>query len=440
MLEMKSKQTTSVNGVLLLYHHALAANASTIMENVEAFTRLSCFKVWPVNVELGFPKSLSTLRFESIVLHYSVFGYWPYPLDNEFLGYLEQCHDSHKTAFFQDEYHFCKQRFDFLNRYQIDCVFTLIEPEYFKDVYQKYTSVPKLVYHIPGYVSDELIETARKKIVPDEERKIDVGYRARPLPFYMGRGAQEKTAIAQRFRERARNLGLRLDIETDEESRIYGAAWYDFIANCRGFLGVEAGVSIFDVEDVVRPEADRLLAENPSLSFDELSEQCLKPWEDRIYYRTISPRHFEAAAFRVCQILFEGRYSGLMQPMVHYIPLKKDFSNFDDCIRMFQDRRLRDELTGNAYRDLIASERYSYRNFIAGFDEVLLEAGLRKDVNEEQAVRVTQDLNRDRSALEFRLRKKTLRYHTDFPGRRALSLVGGPLLRQLRKLKGTNSN
>ena len=46
--------------------------------------------------------------------------------------------------------------------------------------------------------------------------------------------------------------------------------------------------------------------------------------------RTISPRHFEAAAFRVCQVLFEGRYAGVMEPMRHYIPLRKDFSNFDE--------------------------------------------------------------------------------------------------------------
>ena len=59
----------------------------------------------------------------------------------------------------------------------------------------------------------------------------------------------------------------------------------------------------------------------------------LPRWEDNVYYRTISPRHFEAAAFRICQVLFEGRYSGVLEPMVHYIPLKKDFSNIDEVIR-----------------------------------------------------------------------------------------------------------
>jgi len=426
-------------GLLLLYHHPLAADAATIMENVGAFEQHSQFKIWTVNTELGCPPSLKEIRFEGIILHYSIFSA-RYNLDDAFLNYLEDNRDTYKLAFFQDEHHYCRQRFDFLNHHRVDCVYTLLEPDYFKDVYEKYTAVPKLVYHLPGYVSESFIEIAERKMMSDQKRTIDIGYRARPLPFYMGRGGQEKTDIASEFYERAKNLGLRLNIKSDEESRIYGEAWHDFIAKSRAFLGVEAGVSIFDVEDLVRPEAERILAADPSITFEQLSRELLSPWEDRIYYRTISPRHFEAAAFQVCQILFEGRYSGVLKAGVHYIPLKKDFSNFDDCLLMFQDKALRDELTGNAYRDLIASGKYSYRNFIAGFDEVLREAGLSRDVPTEEAARITARLRRDRLTLELRARKNALRYHSDFPGRRALVLLGKPLLKGLRKLRGTPSN
>ncbi|MFN2577926.1 MAG: hypothetical protein ABR607_09595 [Pyrinomonadaceae bacterium] len=435
---MSKHSESTVKGLLLLYNHPLAADAATIMENVHAFERHSRFKVWTVNTQLGLPQSLGKLRFQGIVFHYSIFGD-RYALNDQFLSYLEENRESYKVAFFQDEYHYCRQRFDFLNHHRIDCVYTLLEPTHFKDVYQKFTNVPKLISHIPGYVSDDLIGIARRKARPDEERAIDIGYRARPLPFYMGQGAQEKTGIATRFCERARALGLRLDIATEEQSRIYGEAWYDFIANCRAFLGVEAGVSIFDVDDVVRHEATRLLAERPGITFQEMSERLLNSRENRIYYRTISPRHFEAAAFSVCQILFEGRYSGIIQPLVHYIPLKKDFSNFDDCIRMFQDKALRRELTDNAYRDLIGSGQYSYQKFIAEFDQTLLEAGLQREVQAEEAAQITARLKRDRLSLQLRARKNALLYHTAFPGRRPLSVLGGPVLRLLRRLRETTS-
>ena len=424
-----------INGVLLLYHLPLEQDAATILENIQAYQNNSRFKVWNVNTYLGLPPSLNGIRFSAIALHYSIFGNAPFAINEEFVSYLGESTSSYKVAFFQDEYHHCHERFAFINENQIDCVYTLIEPEYFDDVYRKYTRVPKIIHHLTGYVSDGLIELASKLTVPDEQRTIDVGYRARPLPFYLGAGAQEKTEIAFEFRRRAADTGLRLDIETDEHHRIYGNDWYEFVANCRAMIGTEAGVSITDLDGHVRQGCERLLALNPQMTFAEMTAAFLHKWEGRIPQRVISPRHFEASAFRVAQILFEGRYSGILQAGKHYIPLKKDFSNFDDCIRMFQDKALRHELAEQTYRDIIASGKYTYRKFIEGFDEILLEAGLGPAIADEDAATVSNRLERDRKILELRARKNRLMYHKNFPGRRALSVVGGPPLRMLRKLK-----
>lgn len=425
----------NINGILLLYHLPLSQDAPTILENVNAYKTHSHFKVWNVNTHLGFPKSLANARFSAVALHYSLFGNFPFAIAGEFLDYLAQSQSSYKVAFFQDEYQYCKERFDFLNRYQIDCIYTLLEPRYFREVYQDHTGVSKIVHHLTGYVSDELIELARRLTLPDEKRSIDFGYRARPLPFHLGSGAQEKTEIAIKFRQRAAGRGLRLDIETDESHRIYGKDWYRFVSNCRAMIGTEAGVSITDTDGRARAECARLLAQNPDMTFAELTEAFLHRWENHIPQRVISPRHFEAAAFRVCQMLFEGNYSGILKPMVHYVPLKKDFSNFDECLRLFHDQGFREQLTENAYQDLIASGKYSYQEFVRGFDGVLREAGLEPEIAADDAARISQRLDRDRLYLEFRARKNSLMYHRDFPGRRALSLIGGPPLRIMRRLK-----
>ena len=370
-------QHIKVDGMLLLFHRpTLRRGAATIIENIEAFNRYSRFKTWSVNTEYGFPAGLRQLRFSVIVLHYSLFGGWDYPLDKGFCQYLDQCKTSYKVAYFQDEYRYCQKRFAFLSRFNVDCVYSLVEPEFFKATYKKYTVVPKLISCIPGYVSERLVEMARRFCKPDEERTIDIGYRGRQLEFYMGKAAQEKSGIATGFLERAAGLNLKLDISSSERGRLYGDDWYRFTANCRGFLGVEAGVSIFDTEDSVRTECEKRILTNPKVTFEELHDQFLYQWEDQIPYRTISPRHFEAAAFRVCQILFEGKYSGILKPMVHYIPLKKDFSNFNEAIRLFCDPAVRHQLTENAYRDLIASGKYSYQSFVRGLDVELVKAGL----------------------------------------------------------------
>ncbi len=372
------KPQVFADGILVLSHRpTLRRDAATVHEHIEAFNRHSRFRVWSVNTAYGYPPGLDRLRFSIIILHYSLFGGWFYYLNKRFYEYIDASAASYKIAFFQDEYRYCQKRFGFLDRYKVNCVYTLLQPKYFDDTYRKNTRVPKLISHLPGYVSEPLSEAASRFAKSDQDRAIDIGYRGRKLEYYMGKGAQEKYDIAIGFQRRLAGSKLTLDIECDEGKRLYGDDWYRFMGNCRGILGVEAGVSIFDVKDIVRVQCDELLTANPGMSFQEISERVLYQWEERIPYRTISPRHFEAAAFHACQILFEGNYSGILRPMVHYIPVKKDFSNFDEVIRLFDTRGLRQDLTAQAHRDLIASGRYSYGQFIAGFDAELEKEGLR---------------------------------------------------------------
>lgn len=365
-----------IDGVLLVYHRPDAPwikDASTVMEHVGAFAAHSRYQTWEVNTDLGFPPAIADLDFRAVIVHYCVFGMGPYRLDERWLEWLDRS-SAYKIAFFQDECTRCQRRFRFLDEHRFDCVYTCLEPSEFDKVYRRYTNVPKLVSNVPGYVPEHLAEVGGRFGKPDLERKIDVGYRGRPLPAYLGRGAMEKHLIGVRFAQAAADSGLRLDVATGEGDRLYGDDWYRFMADCRCVLGVESGVSAFDLEDEVFGEWQERSANGQEVGVEDLA--TLARWEDVVYYRTISPRHFEAAALRVCQVLFEGRYSGAMEPMVHYIPLAKDFSNIDHVLELIRDPDVRRELTENAYRDLIGSGEWSYSRLIASVDETLAEAGL----------------------------------------------------------------
>jgi len=382
-----------VDGALLVYHRPIAPwiqDASTVMEHVSSFARHSRHRIWEVNTDTGFPAELAQLEFRAILIHYCVFGMGGYRLNGDWLAYLDGS-KAYKVAFFQDECTRCRRRFRFLNEHAIDCVYTCLERSEFGKVYERYTGVPKLVSNIPGYVSEGLPEVGRRFALPDARRTVDVGYRGRPLPTYLGRGAMEKHEIGVRFGELAAETGLRLDLGTGERDRLYGDNWYRFIANCRCVLGVESGVSAFDLEDEVLREYHQRLADGLGVGLEEL--RTLPRWEDVVYYRTISPRHFEAAALRVCQVLFEGRYSGILEPMVHYIPLKKDFSNFDRVVALIRDPDVRWELTENAHRDLIASGEWSYRRLIDEVDASLEQAGLSARPDEAAETTVAAALN-----------------------------------------------
>lgn len=374
-----------VRGGLLLYYFPSPRwfrDAATIMDHVSAFERYSRFGIRSLNTDTLFPQRIANLDFQLVVVHYSVFGAGFYPLTEDHLAWLRTSR-GYKVVFPQDENRYCGHRFWFCDEVGFDVIYTLLEPSEFEKVYASRTRVPKIRTTLPGYVSEQMLANARRLAKPHSERPIDVGYRARELPAYCGRGALEKPGIGSGFIERVADSDLELDIKVNEGDRLYGMDWAHFLSRCKAVLGVESGVSVFDIDDLVIDEYERLSARGEVVSVEDLSEAAKQ--EDRIYYRALSPRHFEAAAMRTCQILFEGSYSGVLHPMRHFIPLRKDFSNLDAVLRLFRDPRVRGEITENAHRELIESRRYGYDRFIEGFDTEMVEDGLEPGVTPREA-------------------------------------------------------
>ena len=380
--------------VVLLYHRPAVPwfeDAAAVIDSIESFRRYSRFPVWEVNTDLGFPRELDGAPVGAIVLHYSLFHSTGYKLDEGFRRFLAGT-GAYKVAFFQDEHHFCRQRFAFLDEYAFDCVFTCLEPSEFGKVYGRYTRVPRLVSHLPGYASQTMIEAAERFARPNDLRPIDVGYRGRSLAPYMGRAALEKREIAERFDQLAAGSGLRIDVTAREGERMYGDDWWRFLGSCKGTLGVEAGVSVFDLEDEAYRKYHRRALEGP-VTIEELERGPQGRLEGNVYYRTASPRHLEAAAFGVCQILYAGRYSGVMEPGIHYLPLRKDFSNLKEVLEEFRDPYARRRITSAARRDLIDSGRWSYERFVRSvFDQVLIEAGLHAEVDSQATLAIDRAL------------------------------------------------
>jgi len=387
------------NAVLVLYFNHGLPFAENVVEHAKSFKRYSRFPIWNVNTRFPFPPALAELDFAAIILHYSLFGSSAGPLGPILGTPLYLLNDDHvrflrsssarKIAIFQDEQSFGRARWSFCNEFEIDCVYTCLEPSEWEKTWRRYTQVPDLRTTLPGYVDDGLVKVGRRFAKPSERRAIDVGYRGRPIPIFMDT-SQEKTEIGERFNRLAGGSGLRLDVSVDEGDRIYGDDWYRFLADCRTTLGVESGASVVDAEDEVRNDYERLLAERGEVGLEELRRTSLARWDDAIRYRTIGPRHFEAAALRSCQVLYEGAYSGAVEPMEHYVPLRKDFSNLDQVLEVIRDRRACAEIAERAYERLIASGDFGYRSFIGGVDRDLIEAGLSPEIDRREARAVSR--------------------------------------------------
>jgi len=420
---------------LLLYHrptHGWYRDAATVREHLHAFKRYSRFPVWEINTDYGFPPRLDDVAPAAIFLHYSLFGSGVYHFDERLLDWLSRQTSAFKVAFFQDEYYFCQKRFGFVNDFDIDVVYTHVAPDYIPEVWGRYAPKARAIFNLPGYVDDDMLAAARRFSRPDAQRVVDVGYRGRPLPAHMGAGSQEKRIIGERFRSLAEGSCLRVDIETSIEGRLYGDDWYRLLGGSRATLGVESGVSFIDLEDECHAEYLRLLEGGHEPTLEELQAGALGRWDGNIPYRTIGPRHFEAAAFRVCQVLYEGEYSGLMQPHVHYVPLAKDFTNFDEVVDALKDTELCGAITDRAYDDLIASGRYSYAAVVSAVDEVLSAPGLVPEATPTDRERITIALRRGRHRLRF----KRWRERTAATTRHLVFRVVAPVSARVRRLLG----
>jgi hypothetical protein len=369
------------------------------------------------------------------VLHYSLTGGASYPLSKPLWDYLSQTKDSYKILFCQDENYNCGQRFRLINQYNLDWIYSVLDPQYYQEVYYSRCPSVKRVFHtLTGYVSENMLAKAKQYAKPWDMRTIDVGYRARTLPPYLGRGAMEKQEIGLKFLEKAKGLGLRLDIKVSEESRLYGDAYYKWLGNCKAVLGVEAGGSIFDLGDEVWNE----YWEKPR-SYEQMPPELMARWEDRIFYRTISPRHFEAAAFKCAQILYEGNYNGILEPWNHYVPLQKDWSNFGKIASLLRTNRLQTWALDLAP---YIGDEYSYRQFIKQFDQNLFDAGFSPSIEPRLINEINQRLKQySRQGKIQRILETTIftPYYKPWPGKRMLiSHLYHPAKKVYCAIKGYN--
>lgn len=277
-------------------------------------------------------------------------------------------YDGLKVAILQDEYDYFLWHERTLIDIGVQTIVTCVPPEHWGDVFRDpaFRKV-EFVNALTGYVPQGLLELPPP--LPLTQRQWTIGYRSRPVPFAYGRLTQEKRIIGERMKQICAEREVLANIEVSEESRIYGKAWPEFIGNCRTVLGTESGSNVFDFDGTLKPTIESYLEQHPGADFDTVHARFLSGSDGKIRMNQVSPRIFEAIALRTGLILFEGDYSGVVQPWDHYIPLRKDFSNVDQVLAAVADVSSLDAMTGRAHEAVIASGKYHFRQFVQRIDK-----------------------------------------------------------------------
>jgi hypothetical protein len=218
-------------------------HASNVREHIRALRRGSRHDVHVFNpAGQTQPTQVDLSRFDAVVIHYTVVtileSYLPSWLAREIEAF-----DGLKIQLIQDEYRWIDAIAARMRELGIDIVFTLVPEHEVPKVYGDRVPGATTITTLAGFVPRDLLDRDQ---LPLAARPVDVGYRGRTVPFWLGRLGQEKLEIGRGFLARARGYDLRCDIAWGESDRIYGEAWTRFLGACVATLGTESGASVAD--------------------------------------------------------------------------------------------------------------------------------------------------------------------------------------------------
>ncbi|MFZ0269072.1 hypothetical protein [Caulobacter sp.] len=350
------------------------ANAATVCDHINAFARYSRHEVRVLSRVGEIFDGVKLSDFDVVVIHYSLFlavEAFVGPRSRRALAAFRGA----KAVFIQDEYRFVNATLDALEACGVDLVFTCLGPAEAERVYGKVGGL-RSQQVLTGYVPHGL---PHYPPIPLAARKTMVGYRGRTYPAWHGEQGREKIRIGKLFKRDARRFGISTDIAWSERSRLYGRDWVNFIRNCQAVLAVESGASVFDFDGAVaaRTESFAALVERPhpipalarKPSYEMLRDRFFAGREDQIDIAQISPRVFEAIALRTLVIAYPGRYSGVLEPWRHYVPLDKDHGNMAQVAAVLRDPERVAEIITNAYAEIALNPAYGYAAMIDLFDQ-----------------------------------------------------------------------
>ena len=345
-------------------------SANTIVDHIESFGLYSKHRVFVFSNLGKMPQELDLSKFDVIIIHYSL----SLLLDHYISASARErirAFNGLKVLFVQDEYRAINRLIQAMDDIRIDVLFTCF-PE--SEINKVYTDV-KLPHvskynNLTGYIPERLLAQCLDPM-PMAERAIDVGYRGRKLPFWYGELGYEKWHIVDEWKRKSQDSGLKSDVSYHEQERIYGTNWISFIRSCKVMLGVESGASVMDFTGELEKQVDFYQLTHPYATFHDVQALFLKDYEAQFNLNQISPRCFEAIALKTGLVLFEGEYSGILEPHRHYIPLKKDFSNIESVIASIKDNTLLERMVNNAYEDIALNPAWHYKGFIQQVDTVI---------------------------------------------------------------------
>lgn len=364
--------------ILILYSRYRISERETFKAHLNSFKKKKELDVHYLNIAFSkLPSFIFKYKFDLLILHYSFLAGERFYLDDKKwiskTKEIEKIQAKIKIAIPQDEYLYTSRLTKLFNNLKIDIICTtLIRDKDIDLLYsQELNNDPKIIKVLTGYLDLSSLDYINKKITKLHQRKIDIGYRARELSFSIcGEHGQLKIKVKNQFKKFLKNSKLKFDIENTNSTfktnnSLKNKKWFDFLMNCKYFLGCEGGSSLYDKNGQIYRDVENYLKRSPNADFFEIKNLFFKQIDFNIKNFALGPRNLECILTKTVQVLVEGEYNGVLKPWKHYLPIKKDFSNIEEIFEKMKDYNFTQNLAENAYKDIIKNKELYYENFIS---------------------------------------------------------------------------
>ena len=348
------------------------SNRSTVMDSIFCFKDYGNKHFYYYNYKGNsyINKILKLVKFDVVLFHYTFMGIrWDNKEWKSIINDFKDCWpEAVKGIIPQDEYYKTNSIRNFSKNAKINIIYTLASGKDIDKLYGDFIDSTSIYTVLTGYVNNKTVIKVQNELkkYKTNHRKYAIGYRARELNFSLGQHATLKTKLVDDVNKRLENYLSNTNIMNttyDDKNVFWGWDWYKFLLDCDTTLGCKGGASILDEDGKIESMVNLYIKKHPGASFKEVSSELLEPYENSINYTMISPRIFECARTTTCQIFLEDDYR-IIRPGIHYINLKRDFSNFDEVVKKVQNKKYCAQIAENAYKELIVSGKYSYEKYV----------------------------------------------------------------------------
>ncbi len=367
-------------GVLLVlyYTRGVFPLRAAISDHLFCWKKYSKHRTVYINVAFGFPWWLLRNLTVRTVLFHTIFLSMRWSLDTfrTRTRPVRKLSDWNcaKIALPQDEFFHTEVLSRFLGDVGVTHVYSCAERDEWAKIYPNLDQGKVHFGNVlTGYLDENTINCVAKLKQKKFSRDIDIGYRAWKAAYWLGEHARHKVRVGDVIEQEAQRRGLKSDISFSDDDVFLGLDWFRFLLRCKATIGVEGGASVLDMDGSIKARVEAYLQDHPDASFEETRDACFADDDKSLHLACISPRHLEACLTETCQILVEGKYSGVLEPDVHYISLKKDYSNLTEVFEKLADEKTVSKITRRAYLDVIGAGRWTYRQFVRSIEEEAID-------------------------------------------------------------------